>query len=113
MAKLKSKDRQGVGSQAENEFGEFLRSAREKKDYTLQQVADTLGLKSPQPVWDWENGKGSGIPAEMLLRLVEVYKISSSQAYEQLMKFHQNRTREKIHEKFEQARAKVMGLKRG
>lgn len=97
----------------ENELGNFLHQAREKKGFTLQEVAESLGLKSPQPVWDWENGKGSGIPAEMLLRLVDIYKISPAQAYEQLMKFHQRRTREKVHEKFEQARTKILGSRKG
>lgn len=39
--------------------------------------------------------KGSGIPAEMPLKLVDVYSISAAVAYEHLMKFHQYQTREK------------------
>ena len=95
-----------------NDLGKFLYAAREKKSYTLAQVAAALGLKSPQAIWDWENGKGSGIPAEMLLRLVDIYGISPAHAYEQLMKFHQDRTREKIYEKFERAKQKVLGGKK-
>lgn len=96
----------------DNEFGEFLYEAREKKGMTLLEVSTLLGLKSPQPVWDWENNKGSGVPAETLLRLVEVYGISPAVAYEQLMNFHQKRTREKVHQKFEDARLAVMGKKK-
>lgn len=103
-AKLKDSD--------DNEFGKFLYEAREKKGLTLAEVAGKLGLNSPQPVWDWENNKGAGIPAEMLLRLVRIYGISTSDAYEQLMKFHQRRTQDKIHDKFEQAKLKVMGGKK-
>ena len=42
-------------SEACNDLGEFLYAAREKKSYTLAQVAAALDLKSPQAIWDWEN----------------------------------------------------------
>jgi transcriptional regulator with XRE-family HTH domain len=94
-----------------NDLGDFLGKARKAKGLTLMEVAEELGLKSPQPVWDWENGKGSGVPADMLLKLVKIYGISADKAYDQLMKFHQSRTKVKVYEKFEQAKIKVFGKK--
>jgi len=79
---------------------------------TLADVADAIGLKSGQSVWDWENGKGSGIPANMLLRLVKLYGVSAEDAYEHLLAFHQNRIEKKISQKFEAARSQVFGRKR-
>lgn len=78
---------------------------------TLNEVAEALGLNSPQPVWDWENGKGSGVPADTLLKLVKIYGMSMDKAYDQLMSFHQSRTQQKVHIKFEQARIKIFGKK--
>ena len=95
----------------DNRLGEFLSKARKDKGMTLNEVAEALGLRSPQPVWDWENGKGSGVPADTLLKLVKIYGISADKAYDQLMHFHQSRTQAKIHDKFEQAKLKVFGRK--
>lgn len=96
----------------DNQLGEFLAKARNKKGMTLAEVAEAIGLKSGQSVWDWENGKGSGIPANTLLRLVKLYGISSDDAYELLLEFHQSRVRKKVTQKFEAARAQILGRKR-
>lgn len=77
----------------------------------MNEVAEALGLRSGQSVWDWENGKGSGIPAQTLLELVKLYGISAEKAYDLLLEFHESRVRRKVTEKFEQARAKVFGKK--
>ncbi len=95
-----------LGSNREASLGDFLAQARRASELTLVEVAQRLGLKSPQSVWDWENGKGSGIPADMLLRLVKLYRISESEAYEQLLQFHRSRAERKAHDKFEEARAR-------
>lgn len=100
-----------VKPEIDNQFGEFLAKARKEKGMTLNEVAENLGLRSPQPVWDWENGKGSGVPTDTLLKLVKIYGISIEEAYDHLMRFHQTRVRFKIHAKFEQARMKVFGKK--
>lgn len=96
----------------ENEFGEFLKAAREAKGFTLAEVAEELGLHSHQPVWDWENNKGAGVPAEMLVRLIKLYGISANDAYNQLMNFHQQRTKEKVRRKFEEAKVKILGTRK-
>jgi transcriptional regulator with XRE-family HTH domain len=93
----------------ENSIGDFLKEGRKKKGMSLMDVAKAIGLSSPQSVWDWESGKGSGIPADMLLRLVKLYGLSASDAYDQLMKFHQERTRLKVELKFREAKVKIFG----
>ncbi len=107
MAELKKNKK----SEDHNDFGNFLAQARQKKGLTLVEVAKALKLNSGQPIWDWENGKGSGIPADALLRLVKIYGISADRAYEELMKFHQERTERKVREKFELAKVLVLGKK--
>lgn len=71
-----------------------------------------IGLKSGQSVWDWENGKGSGIPVLTLLRLVKLYGVSSDEAYRLFLEFHQNRVALKIAQKFEAAKAELLGRRR-
>lgn len=93
-----------------NEFGEFLAAARKKKSLTLAEVADYLGLNSGQSIWDWENGKGAGISAGMLLRLIKLYSITEDDAYDQLLRFHQLKTENKVRQKF--ADAKVLSIRR-
>lgn len=96
-----------------NQLGEFLAQSRNKKSLTLAEVAEVIGLKSGQSVWDWENGKGSGIPANTLLRLVKLYGVSADVAYELLLDFHQSRVKKKVTQKFESARSEILGRKRG
>lgn len=91
-----------------NELGQFLAEARKLKSLTMAEVAEVVGLKSGQSIWDWENGKGSGIPADTLLKLVKLYGINAEDAYEQLIRFHQERVRQKIHLKFERAKSKSL-----
>lgn len=93
-------------------LGDFLAKARNARRLTLLAVSQELGLKSPQSIWDWENGKGSGIPADMLLRLVRLYRISEAEAYEQLIEFHRTRAEHKSREKFEEARRQLGGRKK-
>ena len=38
-------------------IGPTIKSARLQRGLTLQQVADALGIKSRQQVWEWERGK--------------------------------------------------------
>lgn len=93
-------------------LGEFLARSRDQKQLTLSEVADAVGLKSGQSVWDWENGKGSGIPANTLLKLVKLYEVSAEEAYQLLLHFHLDRVERKIQNKFESARQQVFGRKR-
>lgn len=85
----------------------FLSNGRKRKGLTLMEVASALGLKSGQSVWDWENGKGSGIPADMLLRLTKIYALSVDEAYEHLLSFHQEKLRAKLERKFKDAKMKI------
>ena len=94
-----------------NELGQYLAEARKAKELTMAQVAEVIGLKSGQSIWDWENGKGSGIPAETLLRLVKLYGLSADESYRYLLAFHQSRIVRKVKMKFEKARQKVLGRK--
>lgn len=87
----------------------FLSEARQRRSMTLNEVASRLGLKSGQSVWDWENGKGSGVPIDMLLRLVKIYGLSSNQAYQHLLRFHQDRVARKLEGKFQRSKAKILG----
>ncbi|MBX3016416.1 MAG: helix-turn-helix domain-containing protein [Bdellovibrionaceae bacterium] len=95
-----------------NPLGEFLAKSRGKKGLTLAEVAEAIGLKSGQSVWDWENGKGSGIPASTLLRLVKLYGVSPDEAYRLLLDFHQTRVERKISQKFQAAKAELAGRRR-
>lgn len=78
----------------------------------MAEVAEAIGLKSGQSVWDWENGKGSGIPATTLLRLVKLYGVSQDHAYRLFVEFHLERVERKITQKFESAIAEVFGRRR-
>lgn len=92
----------------------FLSNGRKEKGLTLLEVASALGLKSGQSVWDWENGKGSGIPADMLLRLTKIYGLSVDEAYEHLLSFHQEKLRVKLERRFKDAKVKIsLGKARG
>lgn len=92
-----------------NDLGQYLSEARKANELTMANVADVIGLKSGQSIWDWENGKGSGIPADTLLRLVKLYGLSADEAYDKLIAFHQSRVLHKVQTKFEKARQKVFG----
>lgn len=37
-------------------IGPLLKAARKARGLTLQRVADALGIKSRQQVWEWERG---------------------------------------------------------
>jgi transcriptional regulator with XRE-family HTH domain len=116
VAKIKLSKRKNLSSrdlQNTNQLGEFLAKSRSKKSLTLAEVAEKIGLKSGQSVWDWENGKGSGIPAKTLLRLVKLYGAPAEVAYQLLLDFHQTRVQKKIMQKFETARTEILGRKRG
>lgn len=78
----------------------------------MTEAASELGLKSGQSIWDWENSKGSGIPADMLLKLTKIYKISQEKAYEELLQFHCCRAEHKVKQKFEKAKAELSRKKK-
>ncbi len=92
-----------------NDIGLFLHEARQSKRLTLSEVADRLGLRSGQSVWDWENGKGAGIPAIMLLRLVKLYSISEEEAYDQLLRFQMNKAQLDVQKRFQLAKKRIRG----
>lgn len=89
-----------------------MAASRNARGLTQAEVAKVIGLKSGQSVWDWENDKGSGIPADMLFRLVKLYRVSPGRAAELLIQFHEDRIRQKVGQKIEKARKKAFGRKR-
>lgn len=94
---------------SEHQIAKLLTDARLKAGLSRSEVARHLGLRSAQSLWDWENGKGSGIPAETLLKLVDLYGISAEKAYDCLVAFHQEKARQRVERNFESARKKHMG----
>lgn len=93
----------------DNEIGRFLHEARQAKGMTLNEVAEKLGLRSGQSVWDWENGKGAGIPAIMLLKLVKLFSISEEEAYDHLLRFQMNKAQMDVQKRFQLAKKKIRG----
>ncbi len=93
-------------------LGRFLKQARLAKGLTLTEVGKALRIKSGQSVWDWENNKGSGVPAEMLLRLAKLYGISADKLYDYLLEFHIQKTRRKVEGSFQKAKMKIYGSKK-
>lgn len=59
---------------ANKKFGDTLRTLRNQKGFTQQQVADMLGLKNKSTLGSWEVGK-SEPDGYTLLRLCKLYNI--------------------------------------
>lgn len=55
-------------------FGKRLRELREKNGWTLQQVADKLGLNVLSTYSNWEYGRTTPGP-EMLQKVAELYQV--------------------------------------
>ncbi len=106
---MSKKSARRPGPVYDNDIGRFLHEARQLKRMTLSEVAEKLGLRSGQSVWDWENGKGAGIPAIMLLRVVKLYSISEEEAYDQLLRFQMNKAQVDVQKRFQLAKKKFRG----
>lgn len=81
-------------------LGLFLKQSRENRGLTQKQVADYLKLSSAQSISDWENEKGSGIPAPVLKKLVSLYQVPEEEAYEVLLAFHLKKAEERVQSRF-------------
>ncbi len=81
-------------------IGSFLRNAREKRGLSQGDVAQKLGLGSPQSISDWERGYGSGVPLNTLLKLIKLYRIEAVKTYEIFVEDYLLRVRQKLDRKF-------------
>ena len=59
-----------------NTLGERLKAERTKRNWTLNQVANKLGLKGHSTYSNWEYGKREP-DSEMLRKLAELYDVST------------------------------------
>lgn len=59
---------------ANKKFGDTLRTLRNNKGYTQQEVADILGLKNKSTLGSWEVGK-SEPDAYTFLKLLKIYDV--------------------------------------
>jgi transcriptional regulator with XRE-family HTH domain len=78
-----------------NELGNLLKEARQLKGMTMLEVAKLLKLKSAQSVWDWENGKGSGVPVNALKILIKTYGLKRGHTLNLYVNFHTEKARAK------------------
>lgn len=60
------------------ELGEFLREKRTSQNLTQGQVADVLGLESPQFISNIERGK-CAIPIHIMRQLIKEYKLDRNE----------------------------------
>ncbi len=71
------------------ELGTYLREKRIEADLTQSQIAETLGLESPQFISNIERGK-CAIPMHVMRQLIKEYKLDRSQFFEFISEVHMN-----------------------
>jgi transcriptional regulator with XRE-family HTH domain len=65
----------------ENKYPNKLKELRVKKNLTLREVANTLGLQSENRLCRWE--RGQSVPSTFnLIKLSEVYGVSANEIYQ-------------------------------
>lgn len=61
-------------------LGNYLKAARLKKGYTLQQVADKLGSNSRATISNYESGNRT-MSLKILLKLCKIYDIDANDLF--------------------------------
>lgn len=69
----------------------MLKNARQAKGLSQADVAERLGLNSPQSVSDWERNYGSGVPIPTLKKLIKIYALDPQEVFDALLDYQQNK----------------------
>lgn len=78
----------------------MLKNARQAKGLSQADVAERLGLNSPQSVSDWERNYGSGVPVPTLKKLIKIYGLDPQEVFDALLDYQQNKLEAQLTREF-------------
>lgn len=87
-----------------NEFGQFLKSAREKAGVSQKEISTALGYNTPQFVSNWERGVAMP-PISALKKIAKLINVPADQLFVAIEDSMVSRLRNQLKREYKQARS--------
>jgi transcriptional regulator with XRE-family HTH domain len=88
-------------------LGSILRAGRLKAGLTQAEVAEFLGLGSPQSISDWERDRVTSAPVASLKKLVPLFRLDEDEVFSALFEAEMERLEAQLRSEFYTNRKKA------